>query len=301
MADETLLTLKQVAEELGLPQSTLRYYRNAYSDYVAAVGAGRRRRYPPQAVAVLRHIAQSYSAGKSRAAILLSLDGTAATFAARRTGGEPSMEEVSNLDLLAAIVDGEREQREALWQMAREIVRLTEVLEGQERLLVEVAEHAGVDVAHVIGEGAARAALHAGPPAQDAAAMPAPSAHVSAPAPSMDTTPPAQPAPEESIVSRGAMQAGLEEVAGPLAEPPIASPYGPTEASTATPLAEAAPGSEIERLKQQLETERQLVERLRDAKLKIEQRAADAEAELEERRASRGSIIRRLLGPETDR
>jgi DNA-binding transcriptional MerR regulator len=301
MADEPLLTLKQVAEELGLPPSTLRYYRNAYSDYVAAVGAGRRRRYPPQAVAVLRHIAQSYAAGKSKTAILLSLDGTAtATFAAQRAGGEPrSMEEVSNLDLLAAIVDGEREQREALWQMAREIVRLTDVLEGQERLLVEVADHAGVDVAHVIGEGAARAALQAGPPASDSVAVPTASAHTPAPAPSMDRTPPARPAPEEPLVSRSATQpAG---VAGPPAESPPAVPTTPTEPPAAAPLVGGAFESEVERLKQQLETERLLVERLRDAKLKLEQRAADAEAELEERRAKRSSIIRRILGPETDK
>ncbi|MFI5208238.1 MAG: hypothetical protein ACHQX4_09490, partial [Gemmatimonadales bacterium] len=58
-------------------------------------------------------------------------------------------------------------------------------------------------------------------------------------------------------------------------------------------------GGDMDRLRDELESERALVERLREAKLQLEHRAADAEAALEEKhREKRTSVIRRLLGPE---
>ncbi|OGT95028.1 MAG: hypothetical protein A3I79_07400, partial [Gemmatimonadetes bacterium RIFCSPLOWO2_02_FULL_71_11] len=151
MSDEKLLTLKQLADELGLPESTVRYYRDAFLDHIPLVGTGRRRRYPPRAVAVLRSIARSYAAGRQRSEISRAIGQQAprkATLAVPTAQAQPqrALEDVSNLDLLAAILDGEREQRDALWQMAKEIVRLSEVLEGQDHVLVEIADRAGVAV-----------------------------------------------------------------------------------------------------------------------------------------------------------
>ncbi len=40
-----LLTLKQIADYLGLPESTLRKYRDAYPQFIPHVGSGRTRRY----------------------------------------------------------------------------------------------------------------------------------------------------------------------------------------------------------------------------------------------------------------
>src|SRR5690606_24289912 len=45
------------AKRLGLPESTVRYYRDRFPEYVPSVGDGRRRRYRPEAVDVLRFIA----------------------------------------------------------------------------------------------------------------------------------------------------------------------------------------------------------------------------------------------------
>jgi hypothetical protein len=56
----------------------------------------------------------------------------------------------------------------------------------------------------------------------------------------------------------------------------------------------------MDRLRQELESERQLVERLREAKLKLEHRVSDAEAELEERRPRRRSVLGRLLKPDDE-
>ncbi|MFI5281135.1 MAG: MerR family transcriptional regulator, partial [Gemmatimonadales bacterium] len=149
MSDEPLLTLKQLAQELHLPESTARYYRDAFLDHIPSVGTGRRRRYPREAIAVLRSIADDYAAGRPRREIEAGMNGRGtASPAYARPAEQPSrampLDDVTNLDLLAAILDGEREQRDALWQMAKEIVRLTDVLEGQDKVLTEIAGHAGV-------------------------------------------------------------------------------------------------------------------------------------------------------------
>src|SRR5690242_11242442 len=132
MTEEILLTLRQLAAELGIPESTVRYYRDNFHDHIPSVGSGRRRRYPPQALLVLRTIVTSYNNGHTRSEILSAIhdhdNGRAQAGVVERT---VPIEEVTNLDLLAAILDGEREQRDALWQMAKEIVRLTEVLSEQ--------------------------------------------------------------------------------------------------------------------------------------------------------------------------
>jgi len=238
VSEEPLLSLRQVAEQLGRPVSTIRYYRDTFLDHVPVVGLGRRRRYPPSAVAALRTIAEGFAAGRSRERILNGLDGGGGHGAswpgAGRGFGQPA---VSGAELLAAIEDGRREQREALLQMAGEIVRLTGVLEGHERMLTALAVHTGAPPAE--------------PPALGGAAQPL------------------------AALGRGS--------------------------STAEPAEAPAGGSlsaaEMERLRAELEAERQLVERLREAKVKLEHRVVDAESELEERRRRRASVLERILGP----
>jgi len=261
MPDEPLWTLRQVADTLHLPDSTVRYYRDAFLDHIPSIGTGRRRRYPPAAVAVLRSVAEGYAAGRTRAAILASLDGgspRAAAGAEEPGAASRPAAAVSNLELLAAIVDGEREQRDALWQMAREIVRLTDVLEGQEKVLTEIADHAGVRPAL-----AAAQPLKALTEGGGGAWAPAAPMSAAAPAPS----PPPDPARA-------------------VAPPPPPQPSAPQ------------PATEMERLRAELELERQLVDRLREAKVKLEHRVSHAETALEAQRPKkRSSLLGRLLDP----
>jgi DNA-binding transcriptional MerR regulator len=306
MSDEPLLTLKEVADKLELPESTVRYYRDAFLDHIPSIGTGRRRRYPPAAVAVLRTLAAGYAAGRSREAILGTLEGATPQVAPgpahqpRAAGHRASG--VSNLELLAAIVDGEREQRDALWQMAKEIVRLTDVLEGQEKVLTEIADHAGVRPAlaaaqppRALSEGRADAARSpappppapvappsAPPPAQSA---PSPPAAVEARAPSPPPPPPPPP-PWRAEAPAPVPPPGIPQAAPPPAPPPP------------RPVPSGTPASEMERLRMELESERDLVERLREAKVKLEHRVTDAEAQLEEHRPrKRTSVLGRLLKP----
>lgn len=143
MADSRLYTIRDVARELGLPESTVRYYRNAFAGYLPSVGTGRRRRYPAEAVPLLRLVAEGYAQNRPRIEIEQALgeagsQGTARAALpapARGFGGDGGRDE-----LLATVLDGERERREVMWQVARELVRLGEAIERQQVVLARLAE-----------------------------------------------------------------------------------------------------------------------------------------------------------------
>ncbi|KGX84970.1 MerR family transcriptional regulator [Pontibacillus litoralis] len=55
-----LMTMAGVAKELHIPESTARYYRDHFIDYIPFVGEGRKKRYRPETVEVLRFIAEGF-------------------------------------------------------------------------------------------------------------------------------------------------------------------------------------------------------------------------------------------------
>jgi DNA-binding transcriptional MerR regulator len=55
-----LMTIAEVAKELDIPESTARYYRNSFTDYIPSVGEGRKKRYRSETVEVLRFIAEGF-------------------------------------------------------------------------------------------------------------------------------------------------------------------------------------------------------------------------------------------------
>lgn len=52
--ENKLLTIAQIAKELRMPESTARYYRDKFIEYIPYVGEGRSKRYRPETVEVLR-------------------------------------------------------------------------------------------------------------------------------------------------------------------------------------------------------------------------------------------------------
>ncbi len=58
-----LLTMAEIARQLNLPESTVRYYRDRFPEFVPAVGDGRGRRYRPEALDVLQTIADAMREG----------------------------------------------------------------------------------------------------------------------------------------------------------------------------------------------------------------------------------------------
>jgi hypothetical protein len=142
-----LLTLRAIAHALRLPESTVRFYRDAFAELLPTEGRGRRRRHPAAVLPLFELIAEGFAASWSRADIRAAL-------AERRDGAAPSQDPPRPEggaplvlaraaqpadEALALVLEGERDRREALWHMAREIVRLGEAVERQHAVLSEIA------------------------------------------------------------------------------------------------------------------------------------------------------------------
>src|SRR5262245_27904038 len=78
-------TLREIARELNLPESTIRYYRDALAAYIPTVGLVRRRPYPADALDIFRTIADGYSQNLSREDIEANLPGEVARAEPRTT------------------------------------------------------------------------------------------------------------------------------------------------------------------------------------------------------------------------
>jgi len=60
---QELLTLKEIARQLGVPESNLRYYKNKIGDFLPSVGKGRRRRYLPESIDVFKRTVELVNEG----------------------------------------------------------------------------------------------------------------------------------------------------------------------------------------------------------------------------------------------
>lgn len=58
--ERKLLTIAEIAKQLDIPESTVRFYRDRFEMFVPSVGEGRKKRYLPEAAEVLRFIADSF-------------------------------------------------------------------------------------------------------------------------------------------------------------------------------------------------------------------------------------------------
>jgi DNA-binding transcriptional MerR regulator len=142
MIEQSLYSVSDMARQLGVPESTVRYYRDVYGQHIPSVGTGRRRLYPPQALAVLRHITRSYAAGLKREQIEqeLSAEEGRPQSTGTNVDGPPSGIPQDYRELVAALLEGEVERRELLWQMVREVSRFGQALEQQHFVLSELVE-----------------------------------------------------------------------------------------------------------------------------------------------------------------
>ncbi len=171
MGDSRLYTIRDVARELGLPESTVRYYRNAFAAFLPSVGTGRRRRYPAEAIPLLRLVAEGYAQNRPRAEIEQALS---ESLGGPGAAGKPATAVVTSAfggdihrdELLATVLDGERERREVMWQMARELVRLGEAIERQHVVLTKLTEQIAAPAAAAPPAASAPPAAPAAPAAE---------------------------------------------------------------------------------------------------------------------------------------
>lgn len=52
--------MSQIAKQLNLAESTARFYRDRFEDYIPSVGEGRKKRYRSETIEVLRFIAEGF-------------------------------------------------------------------------------------------------------------------------------------------------------------------------------------------------------------------------------------------------
>ena len=71
---EARLSIREISRRIDVPESTLRYYRNTFGQYIPTVGSGRNRRHPEQAVDVYKTISRLFAAGESRETIRSRLE-----------------------------------------------------------------------------------------------------------------------------------------------------------------------------------------------------------------------------------
>ena len=62
-------TIKELAHELDVGESTVRYWRDRYHEFIPSVGQGKRRKYRSEALEVLRFIQQEANRSKTAAEI----------------------------------------------------------------------------------------------------------------------------------------------------------------------------------------------------------------------------------------
>ncbi|WP_305791227.1 MerR family transcriptional regulator [Thermaerobacter sp. FW80] len=137
--ERQLLTIADIARHLDLPESTVRYYRDRFAEFIPSVGEGRGRRYPPEALDVFRTIADAMRSGAPKDEVEAALR---ARFAL--TVGPDSSSHRSNAaaavlrGLLADVVEEAVERRtEALRD---ELRRLREELAAAREALARQAE-----------------------------------------------------------------------------------------------------------------------------------------------------------------
>lgn len=59
--EKQLLTMTQIAKQLNLAESTARFYRDRFENYIPSVGEGRKKRYKLETIEVLRFIAEGFN------------------------------------------------------------------------------------------------------------------------------------------------------------------------------------------------------------------------------------------------
>ena len=138
MSHSSFYTIRDMARELALPESTVRYYRDVFSAFLPVASSGTRRLYPAESLRRIALIATGYADGKRRSEIETELASEGGTSTPNPTNGTTAIAKYD--ELLATVLDGERERRETLWQMAGEIVRLGEAIEQQHAVLGVTAE-----------------------------------------------------------------------------------------------------------------------------------------------------------------
>lgn len=127
-----LLSIKDISQEIGIPQSTLRYYRDLFMDYLPATGEGKKKRFYPEAVEVFQAIAKGMHQNKNADDIAHDLNRRFARFIEVDSESQDGSATVSQ--------EGELAQSQALSPIAQvEGSTIMAVIASQNQALQQIA------------------------------------------------------------------------------------------------------------------------------------------------------------------
>ena len=127
-----LLTLQEIAKRLDMPPSTVRHYKELYSDFMPGVKSGRYMKYEPEAVEVIQTIAEGYKNNlqqqdireQLQAKFALNIEENETALTATTTA--TTKQQQPNLEQFNLLVDVIRDQAETIKQQAALIEQLTQ-------------------------------------------------------------------------------------------------------------------------------------------------------------------------------
>ena len=126
------MTIHEIALRLSLPESSVRFYRDKFPEFVPSTGTGKRRRYLPEAVTALGMIADMMREGvdeatiRARLAETVPIEGIARPQSAAAAAAEPQ-----------AIIAEPQQDAAAIRALLADMVREA-VADGNNGLMAEV-------------------------------------------------------------------------------------------------------------------------------------------------------------------
>lgn len=153
--DKQLLTIAEIARRLDLPESTCRYYRDRFEEFIPSIGEGRKRRYRPETADVLRTIAEGMNRNLTATEIedrlsrefprnIEPVDQSQPTTAATQQQQLPSValfiallaQQQQALEQVAAALERLSDQQEQTEALRRDLDKLRQELEVRDKRII---------------------------------------------------------------------------------------------------------------------------------------------------------------------
>ncbi len=128
-------SIAEMAQELSLPESTVRYYRDRFKSYVPAVKKGQRKVYDEQALEALRIIAEGLRKGENAATVegQLSLS-FSQTIDTKDIAAAAQQQSVFSREDWQKELESRQQLVDTMQELNKSILSLTEKIEGERPL-----------------------------------------------------------------------------------------------------------------------------------------------------------------------
>lgn len=140
--DQELLTIKDIARRLDIAESTIKYYRDKFPEYMPAVKVGRYPKYRPEALEIFQVIAEGYRnnlqqqdiAEKLRAEFAINVEENDTNLVAATAAATSQQQAEKYLSLLENYATLLQQQQKTIYQQSELIKQLTEQFDREQRI-----------------------------------------------------------------------------------------------------------------------------------------------------------------------